>query len=60
MQIEPATLLLTEAPFPTLMKMRFLCEAVLAIMLSTAIASAQQLSDTVAAEAGRWRDRQGR
>ncbi|MGV2049279.1 gamma-glutamyltransferase [Agrobacterium sp. 22-209-1] len=32
------------------MKMRFLCEAVLALMFSTAIASAQQASDTVAPE----------
>ncbi|QCM12983.1 gamma-glutamyltransferase [Agrobacterium tumefaciens] len=32
------------------MKMRFLSEAVLALMLSTAIASAQQASDTVAPE----------
>jgi gamma-glutamyltranspeptidase/glutathione hydrolase len=32
------------------MKMKFLCEAVLALMFSTAIASAQQASDTVAPE----------
>ncbi len=32
------------------MKMRFLGEAVLALILSTAIASAQQASDTVAPE----------